>query len=233
MRIRFLLLLSFVCLASLAWGQRYYGVEPAPLKASVPFSAALRNSLDPQGARLIGAPDDDKILLCELWWSKTVSAYSKTVGPVDSSYGNLQKGTLLGVIYFPAQVSDARGQKLRPGYYTMRYVQMPQDRAHRTVIAYPDFVALSPAASDEKNRETLPLSTLLLLSRRASRTRHPAVMSLVPVNPGYSDFPGIVPDETGQAVLQVKIKIRTGSNPPQELKLAIVLVPTPKGDMAS
>jgi hypothetical protein len=232
MRIK-LLLLSFVCLASLAWGQRYYGVEPAPLKASVPFSAALKNSLDPQGMRLIGAPDDDKITLCELWWSKTVFTYSKALGPGDASYSNLEKGTLLGVIYFPAPTKDARGQKVRPGYYTMRYVEMPPDQAHKTVIAYPDFVALSPAASDAKSHETVPMSTLLLLSRRASRTKHPAVMALVPVNPGYSDFPGIVPDETGQAVLQVKIKTRTGNKPLEELKLAIVLVPTPKLDMGS
>jgi hypothetical protein len=232
MRIKFLLL-SFVCLASLAWGEEYYGVEPAPLKVSVPFSAALRNSLDPQGTRLIFLPEGEKTTICEIWWSKTIFAYSKALGPGDASYSNLEKGTLLGVIYFPAPTKDARDQKLRPGYYTMRYVQMPQDKAHRMVIAYPDFVALTPAAADTKSRETLPMSTLLLLSRRASRTKHPAVMSLVPINPGYSEFPGIVPDETGQAVMQVKIKIRTGNKPPEELKLAIVLVPTPKQDMAS
>lgn len=232
MRIKFLPLIG-VCLASLAWGQGYYAIEPAPLKSSVPFPAALRNSLDPQGTRLIASPDDEKTTLCELWFSKTVSAYSKAAGPVDASYGNLQKGTLLGVVYFPAPSTDARGQKLRPGYYTMRYVQMPQNKAHETVIAYPDFVALSPAASDVKSHETLPLNILLPLSRRASRTRHPAVMSLVPVNPGYSEFPGILPDETGQAVLQVKIKVRIGNKAPEELKLGIVLVPTPKQDMAS
>jgi hypothetical protein len=232
MRIKFLLL-SFVCFAPLAWSQGYYGIEPAPLKSSVPFPAALRNSLDPQGTRLVAAPDAEKTTLCELWWSKTVSANAKAVGPVDSSYGNLQKGTLLGVIYFPSIATDARGQKLRPGYYTMRYAQMPQDAAHKTVIAYPDFVALSPAASDLKSHETLPLSALIQLSRRASKTRHPAVMSLAPVNPGYAELPGILPDETGQAVLQVKIKIRIGNQAPQEMKLGIVLVPTPKQDMAS
>jgi hypothetical protein len=227
------LLLSFICLAGLAWGQGYYAIEPALLKPSVPFPAVLRNSLEPQGTRLVASPDDEKTTICEVWFSKTVAAYGKATGPVDASYGNLQKGTLLGVVYFPAPSTDARGQKLRPGYYTMRYVQMPQDRPHETVIAYPDFVALSPAASDGKSHQSLPLSILLPLSRRASRTRHPAIMSLVPVNPGYSEFPGVLPDETGQAALQVKIKIRVGNKAPQELKLGIVLVPTPKQDMAS
>lgn len=232
MRIK-LWLLGFICLAGMAWGQGYYAIEPAPLKPSLPLPAALRNSLDPQGTRLIASPEDQKTTLCELWFSKTVSAYPKAAGPVDASYSNLQKGTLLGVIYFPSPSTDARGQKLRPGYYTMRYVQMPQNKAHETVIAYPDFVALSPAAIDVKSHETLPLSILLPLSRRASRTRHPAIMSLLPVNPGYSEFPGILPDETGQAALQVKIKIRIGNKPPEEFKLGIVLVPTPKQDMAS
>lgn len=226
-------LLSLVFLANLAWGQGYYAIEPVQLKSSAPVPAALRNSLDPQGTRLVAAPDAEKTTLCEVWWSNTVSGLAKTEGPVDSSYGNLQKGTLLGLIYFPAPATDARGQKLRPGYYTMRYVQMPQDEPHKTVIAYPDFVALTPAASDLKSHESVPLNTLIQLSRRASKTRHPAVMGLSPVNPGYSEFPGILPDETGQAVLQVKIKIRVGNKAPEEMKLGIILVPTPKQDMAS
>jgi len=228
-----LLLFILLLVASPAWGQGYYGIEPAPLRASTPIPAPLRNSLDRQGTRLVAAPEDEKTTLCELWFSKTVSAVAKAVGPVDSSYGNLQKGTLLGVVYFPAPSTDARGQKLRAGYYTMRYVQMPQDESHKTVIAYPDFVALSPATIDVKVHQALPLSTLLQLSRRASRTRHPAVMSLAPINPGYSEFPGILPDETGQAVLQVKIKIKIGNKAPEEFKLGIVLVPTPKQDMGS
>jgi hypothetical protein len=232
MRIKFLPL-CLLFLASFARGQAYYGVEPAPLKASAPIPAALRNSLDPEGTRLIAAPDSDKTHLCEVWFSKTVAALAKAEGPVDSSYGNLQKGVLLGVIYFPRPTFDARGQKLRPGYYTMRYVQMPQDQSHKTVIAYPDFVALSPVATDLKSHDTVPLNTLIELSRRASHTRHPAIMSLIPVNPGFSEFPGILPDETGQAAMQVKIKIKVGSKAPEEMKLAIVLMPTPKQDMAS
>jgi hypothetical protein len=232
MRIRFLLL-SFVGLASLAWGQQPYTIEPAPLKPSAPLAEALRNSLDPQGTRLVSSFDGETTTVCELWWSKTVYAYSRAMGPEDASYSNLQKGTLLGVVYFPKQTDDAKDQKLRPGYYTMRYVQLPQDKAHEPVVAYPDFVALSPAASDVKSPETLPLATLLLLSQRASHTRHPAVMSLVPVNPGYREFPGIVPDETGQAILQVKLKSRTGNETPVEFKLAITLVPPHKGDTGS
>jgi hypothetical protein len=233
MRFR-LLVLMFVCAASMAWGQGFYAIEPAPLKASVPFSNALRNSLNPQGSRILTSAEyGDQKTMCEVWWSKTVFAYPKARGPEDASYSNLQVGTLLGVVYYPAQVVDAKGQKIRAGYYTMRYVELPKDKTHETVLAYPDFAVLIPAAADVKSHETLPMSTLLELGRRASQTRHPAVTSLVPVNPGYQDFPGIVPQDTGEATLQVKLKSRSGNNPAQEFKLAIVLVSMPKRDIGS
>jgi hypothetical protein len=233
MRIR-LLLLSFVGLASLAWGQGFYAIEPAPLKTSVPFSTALRKSLDPHGTRVVtSAGEGEKTTVCEVWWSKVVFADAKARGPEDASYSNLQLGTLLGVVYYPSPVVDAQGQKLRPGYYTMRYVELPQDKAHETVLTYPDFVILSPAADDVKKHETLPMDALLQLGRQASQTRHPAVTGLVPVNPGYQDFPGIVPQQTGEATLQVKLKTRTGNKASEDLKLAIVLVTAPKRDIGS
>jgi hypothetical protein len=232
MRLR-CLLLSVLCLSTAGWGQAFYGVEPAPLKATVPFAASLRNALDPQGLRLVAAPDGEKTAICEVWWAKSVSAYAKPRGPEDASYSMLEPGALVGVVHYAAEFLDASGQKLRPGYYTMRYVLLPRDKAHQRVIAYPDFVALSPAALDHKNHETLPLSELLLLSRQASRKRHPAVISLAPFNPGYQDLPMVVPDESGQAVLQVKIKTRAGEKSQADMNLAIVLVPTPKHDIGS
>lgn len=232
MRLR-CLFLSVLSLSTAGWGQAYYAVEPAPLKATAPFAESLRKYLDPQGLRLVAAPDGQKTTLCEVWWGKSVSAYAKPHGPEDASYSNLEPGALVGVVHYPAEFFDASGQKLRAGYYTMRYVLLPRDKAHQRVIAYPDFVALSPAALDHKNRETLPLNDLLLLSREASRKRHPAVISLVPFNPGYQDLPMIVPDESGEAVLQVKIKTRIGETPSEDLKMAIELVPTPKHDIGS
>ncbi|MCU1301410.1 MAG: hypothetical protein JWQ87_1694 [Candidatus Sulfotelmatobacter sp.] len=224
------LVVSFVCLASLTWAQGYYSIEPATLKPSAPISAELRKTLDTRGTRLVTSPDGEKNTLCELWFSKVVSAYPQATGPQEASYSNLKKGTLLGVIHFPAKTKDARGQELAPGYYTMRYVQMPQDNSHETVMEYPDFVALSPVAADTKSYETMPLDALLDLSRRASGKSHPAVIGLMPANPGYTDFPGLVP---GQAVLQVKIKTKVGTKAPEELKLAIILVPIKAQDTGS
>lgn len=227
------LLLAIVCLANLAWGQGFYSIEPAPLKSSVPLSAALRNSLDPHGTRIFTTPEGDKVNFCEVWWSKVVSTYSKARGPDDASYSNLEVGALLGVVYYPREVVDAQNKKLLPGYYTMRYAELPRDKAHETVLMYPDFVVLSPVEADSKPHDTLPMDTLLQLSRLASHRHHPAIVSMVPINPGYRDFPGIIPQQTGEATLQVNLKARTGNQAPTDLHIAIVLVSLPKRDIGS
>jgi hypothetical protein len=227
MRTKFLLL-SFICLASLAWGQGSYAIEPTPLKPSAPFPAALRDSLDPQGTLVASYGHGQRVVVCELWWSKTIYMYPKAQGPSNANYSKLEKGTLLGVVYFHARTDDAKDQKIRAGYYTMRYVQMPQNKAHGGIDAYPDFLALSPVAIDGKSHETLPLDTLIQLSRRASRTRHPAVISMLPLNPAFDDFPAMVSDEPGNAILQIKLTSRAGGKTPEEIKLAMVIVPADK-----
>jgi len=226
------LLLSVLSLASVAWADSLYSVEPVQLKSSAPLSASLKNYLNPQGLLLVASPEGTRILVCEVWWSKSVAAFAKPHGPDDASYSKIEPGALVGVVHFFSEFDDATDHKLRAGYYTMRYVLLPRDKQHETVIAYPDFVALVPAALDVENRETLSLNTLLQLSRHASRAKHPAVMSLAPFNPGYQDPPMIVPEENGEAILQLQIKTRVGKIP-DEMKIAIVLVPTPKHDIGS
>jgi hypothetical protein len=228
MRTKFsvLLLLSFVVLASVAWGQNPYTMEPAPLKASAPVSATVRSAIEPQGMRVVTFGHGMKITVCEVWWAKTVFTYAKAMGPANAIYGKLQRGTLLGVLYFPTPIDDGRDQKIRAGYYTMRYVQMPQTRAHENVSTYPDFVALSPAGSDAKSHQTIPMETLLVMSRRASQTTHAAIISLAPVNPSLEELPAVGVDDTNQCVLQVKIHAKQpAAKAGEEMKLAIVLIP--------
>ncbi len=69
------------------------------------------------------------------------------------------------------------------------------------------------------------------LSDHASRTKHPAIISVVPVKQSYKDRPGIVFDDTGMCTLQVKLHTSTpGGNMEGEVQLAIVLV-TPQNEM--
>jgi hypothetical protein len=211
-------------LTTLTWGQSPYTLESAALKKTVPIPIALRNSLDPRGSRIVTSAHGVKVTLCEAWLSKTVFTYSKPTGPSNALYGNLERATLLGLIYFPNEIDDGRDQKLRPGYYTMRYVQMPQSKAHENVNTYPDFVALSPAASDVKSHETLPLQTLILLSRRASQTTHAAILGMAPANQALEEVPAVTVDDSNQCVLELKVNAKTsGAKATQEIRLAIVV----------
>src|ERR1017187_6897798 len=56
---------------------------------------------------------------CEVWFRNSIPAWPK---PGDSSISfAIPQGTLIGVLRFPAQGADRRGQVIQPGVYTLRY----------------------------------------------------------------------------------------------------------------
>jgi hypothetical protein len=187
-------------LGGLAWGQGAYKTEPAGPLDSPEVPKGLEAKLQPQGARLLG---DKGAAVTEVWLLNSAAAGGSSGGS-DAVYPSLGVGTLVGVIHFPVQGSDFRGQSIKPGYYTMRYARMPQDGNHMGVNPYPDFVLLSPAAADTDIDKSLKFEDLVKLSKQASGTGHPAVMSLVPVSQG-AGFPSLVQDNQGRWVLQTKL----------------------------
>lgn len=207
-------LLASVCLfGTLAWAQGSYKAEPVgPLTASdVP--KALEDALSPEGARLV---NDKGATVGELWTLKSV-ALGAANSSSDALYSSLSVGTLVGVVHFPAQSNDFRGQTIKAGYYTLRYGKMPQDGNHMGANPYPDFLLLSPVSADTQ-LTPLKLDDLLNLSRKASGTAHPAVMSLVPVASG-AKFPSAAGDDKGDEALQVKL-----SGGGQQVPIALILV---------
>lgn len=209
-----LLLAAQLALATVAWAQGSYKAEPVGALTAADVPKALEDALAPQGARLVndkGAP------VGELWTLKSVALGAASANS-DAVYSTLSVGTLVGVLHFPAQASDFRGQTIKAGYYTLRYAKMPQDGNHMGANPYPDFLLLCPAASDTQVGQALKLDDLLNLSRKASGTAHPAVMSLIPVGQG-AKFPSAAMDDKGNAALQVKL-----SGGGQEVPLALVLV---------
>ena len=88
---------------------------------------------------------------------------------------------------------------------------------------------MSPAASDEYGDQALPLDSLIKQGRLASRTLHPAVITLMPLNPAYKNFPTVVTDDTGQCILQAKLRGKSGKGETErEIGVAILLVTPPK-----
>ena len=199
-----------LCWSAVAWGQGAYKTEPVGPLNSPDVPKALEEKLQAQGARLVS---DKGAAVSEVWLVKSAAPGPSSAGS-DAVYPTLSVGTLMGVLHFPAQGSDFRGQPIKPGYYTMRYGRMPQDGNHMGANPYSDFVALSPAAADTGIDKGLKFEDLVKLSKQASGTGHPAVMSLVPVSQGAS-FPSVVQDDQGRWVLQTKLG---------DLPIALVLV---------
>ena len=206
-----LLLVAQLLGAAWAWGQGAYKIEPvATAPSDIP--KALQVALQPQGTRVVG----DKGTVCEVWVGKAIA--QSTGGNPDAVYPSLGVGTLVGVLHFPTTGSDFRGQTIRPGYYTLRYALLPQDGNHMGVNPYRDFLLLSPVAADTQIDKPLQPPDLYKLSRQASGTNHPAVMSLVPTAQGAT-YPFLGKDDQGHSVLQVKLGTAGG-----DLPIALVVV---------
>src|SRR4029077_858097 len=96
--------------------------RPGPLTdSSVP--AAVRQILDAKGYRLTL---DEPAPACELWIRNSVPALPKKDGE-GLAYPQLAESTLVGVIRFSQPAADFRGQRIRAGFYTLRYELIPND----------------------------------------------------------------------------------------------------------
>ena len=210
-------------------GEEPYAIESFAAKASAQLPAEIVNAVEPQGSRLTTFVNGLKITVCELWWAKSVATQNNS--PAHGIlYGGLRVGALVGVIHYLAESNedyreDFLDQRLRPGYYTMRYAQMPEDREHKNVSPYRDFVLLSPVSVDRNPDRVLAVDEMLRWSRLASRSRHPAILSLMPVDTGHKNFPAVITDDAGSCILQAKLHLsQEKPGPPQDLGFAIILV---------
>lgn len=221
-----LILILFLAVGSAqAWGDETYSMEPIRPGASAHFSQSLVDTLRPQGFRVSGDSDGVKTAICEIFFARAIATQDGALGS-GVLYGRVKPGTLVGVIHFlivERYVRDYRSQTLRPGYYTMRYAAMPEGANGSDL----DFVLLSPLSSDRNPAQVLPLNELVRRGRLASRTKRPAMMSLVEVDPDQN-FPSLITDDEGTSVLQLKLRVKSAKarkgDPLPELPLALVVV---------
>lgn len=201
--------------AALALAQGTYKVESAG--APTNLSPALQDALQSSGARLV---NDQGAAVAEVWLRKSIPVQESSAKSVDILYPALGTGTMVGVARFPNGSSDFRGQPIKPGVYTLRYAQIPQDGNHLGVSPYRDFLLLGPAAADTDIDKPLSFDAVVKLSRGASGTGHPAILSLDPATEGKSE-PAAFQDDQGHWALQVKVKASAGA---QDFSIGIVLV---------
>ncbi len=157
-----------VLTAALSFAQ--YKVSPAgppPAEASALAGALVQDGLK------VAKPDGST--LCEIW---TVATAPKEGTVEQNATWGAPQGTLLGVVRAPARWSDRRGQTIKPGVYTMRLSFYPMNGDHQGVALQRDFAILSPAAVDTNPAALPAFDALMDMSRKASGTPHPLVLSL-------------------------------------------------------
>ena len=154
-----------------AFGQ--YKAESAgapPSEVPSNFASLLAKT----GAKITGANGS---VVCEIW----LRAQEPT-GPKSTeeavSLPLIPQGSFIGVIQFPAAGSDRRGQGIKPGIYTLRYSDYPVNGDHQGVAPQRDFALLTRIADDKDPAATPKFDALVEMSRKASGTPHPLVMSI-------------------------------------------------------
>jgi len=119
----------------------------------------------------------------------------------------IPQGALLGVLRFPARGSDRRGQPIKPGVYTLRYSLQPVNGDHQGVAPQRDFLVLVPLADDPNPAPVSNIDDLMKMSRKASGTPHPAILSMAASS--NATFPELKKEGEADWALHVKI----GSTP--------------------
>jgi hypothetical protein len=163
-------------LAPLSLGAQQYKADqagPPPSELAPAIGGAL-------GKGFAIAQDGKKY--CEIWLRTSIETVPVPTEPNNTlpniTLAQIAVGTLLGAVRFDSPGADRRGQTIQPGVYTLRYGVMPANDDHQGAAPHRDFALLIPAA-DDRDLSAIPKpDALLAMSRKASRTMHPAILSI-------------------------------------------------------
>jgi hypothetical protein len=184
-----------------------YKVESiGELKADA-VATAVRGTLEGKGLRVT---DGSGRTVCEIWFRKDIETAKAEVE--GASFAELQNGSLMGVINFPAATSDYRGQGIKSGYYTLRYAVMPVNGAHMGVSPTRDFFVLCPASADTDPNAMIKDEALVKLSSAAAGSAHVSPWSLVSVT-SKDGLPKVVTTEEEHVILEVALPAKSGPLP--------------------
>jgi hypothetical protein len=160
---------------------------------------AIAGLLQKEGVRI---KDGTKNVM-ELWFVNKAPAGPATT-ETNVTLTTVPHGSLLGVLRFTEKGADRRNQPIKPGVYTLRLGFFRPDGDHQGVSPQRDFLLMSPAATDKDPKSTPNFEALVEMSRKASGTAHPAVLSLWKADPANFQ-PGVKQDGEHDWVLNHKI----------------------------
>ncbi|MDX2039713.1 MAG: hypothetical protein SF097_00620 [Acidobacteriota bacterium] len=198
----FLLLFVF---APLAFADNFKVESIAALKDAA-VAEAMRGALEDKGLRVI---DDKGKTVCDIWFRKEIPVGKEEIP--GASFGQIVEGTFIGVINFPANTSDFRGQGIKAGWYTLRYSLILQDGNHLGVSPARDFFLICPAADDKDPNTAMKMDEMLKLSRAAAGAGHPSPWYFGMATSAEKDLPKIVKNEHEHVVLETALKTKSGS----------------------
>ena len=164
-------LLLLGLLTTTAFGQYKLESAGAPPTELTP---AIREALQKDGAKIVGPKGS---AFGEVWLRSQAPAGAKSTEQ-NVSFTQIPHGSLLGVIRFPGQGADRRGQPIKPGVYTLRLSFYPVDGAHQGVSPQRDFLLMVPVADDTDLNATPNYDQLVKMSAKAAGTAHPAALSI-------------------------------------------------------
>jgi hypothetical protein len=180
---------------AILWGQQYKADKAGPPPVEV--APGIAQELAKPGFQI----SRDSSAYCEIWLRTNPPPGARSQEQ-NVTLPDIPLGALLGVIRFDSAGSDRRGQIIRPGAYLLRYGIMPANDDHQGAARQRDFLLLTPAAED-RNLNAIPnFDALLAMSRKASSTAHPAVLSVWRAD---SDSPGFSQQGDSDWVLEAKI----------------------------
>ncbi len=188
-------------------------------QAPAGVSAQIAATINPQGYRV----QSGEGMVCEVWLLKDLAVKPKFKPTLNVKYP-FQTGQLVGVLRVGDKVeyTDFRGQPVKPGVYTLRYGQQPQDGNHIGTSELADFLVAIPADMDTDPKPVAPVEKLHKASAKTVGGNHPAIFSLLAPEPNGAAAT-LAKDENDRWVLGVPAQaIRDGKRIPLSLRLVVI-----------
>src|SRR4030095_3236781 len=93
-----------------------YKVESVGELKETTVAAAVRGAVETKGVRVL---NDKGKTVCEVWFGKEIPTIKNEVP--GASFGQIPEGAFIGVIHFPSDTSDFRGQGSEAGVCALPY----------------------------------------------------------------------------------------------------------------
>ena len=217
MRWRSIIFCVTACFAATAWADDGYKLSAVD-KLPEGLDEKIAAMLDPHGTTIAG--NDGAV--CTIWLAKSLPVKPKFKPSLTVKYP-FSVGELTGALQVESdEFTDFRGQPVKPGVYTLRYGQQPQDGNHIGTSELSDFLLALPAA-DDTDPAPIKMKTLFRKSAKATGSNHPAIFSLLAAEE-KTKSPSLEHDENKEFwILHVTATGKNGNEEsPESLRLVVI-----------